>query len=100
VWPGRETDEYKTLMTYIKNTEQGVLRGKFITNIYNLQRKGEPERYHTRHTHETHTTHADRTRHDTHDTRFQKWEDLHNHQLLFHGSHLANFVGTQSANTT
>lgn len=32
-------------MTYIKNTEQGALRGKFITNIYNLQRKGEPERY-------------------------------------------------------
>ncbi|ELR12017.1 NAD(+) ADP-ribosyltransferase, partial [Acanthamoeba castellanii str. Neff] len=53
----KETDEYKTLMTYIKNTEQGALRGKFITNIYNLQRKGEPE-------------------------RFQKWEDLHNHQLL------------------
>ncbi len=45
VWPHRETDEYKTLMTYIKNTEQGALRGKFITNIYNLQRKGEPERY-------------------------------------------------------
>ncbi len=49
--------------------------------------------------HTAHATHADRTRHTTH-TRFQKWEDMHNHQLLFHGSHLANFVGTEPTNTT
>jgi hypothetical protein len=56
-------------MTYIKNTEQGALRGKFITNIYNLQRKGEPERY-LKDNHNRHDTH-DTTRHTltAHDTQ-------------------------------
>lgn len=69
--PLRDTQEFKTLRKYIQNTEQNALSGKYITNIYHLQRKGEPE-------------------------RFQKWESLHNHQLLFHGSALSNYVGILS----
>jgi hypothetical protein len=37
----RETDEYKILRQYIKRSSPSV----FVTNIYHLQRKGEPERY-------------------------------------------------------
>lgn len=67
----RETEEFKALKKYISNTESHCLHGKYIANIYNLQRKGEPE-------------------------RFKKWESLHNHQLLFHGSSLSNYVGILS----
>jgi len=67
----KETDEYMTLEKYIRNTAGKSLEAKHMTNIYKLQRKGEPE-------------------------RFQKWEKLHNHQLLFHGSFLSNFVGILS----
>ncbi len=41
----RDGHEFNTLHRYIENTASGSLNSYEITNIFSLQRKGEPERY-------------------------------------------------------
>ena len=59
-----EGEEFNVLLEYIIKT--GVTQK--VKNIFRLQRKGEAE-------------------------RIQKWKNLPNHLLLFHGSPVGNFMG-------
>lgn len=55
----------------MKNTGGNSVRSYSVHNIFRIQRRGEAE-------------------------RFQKWNDLDNHFLLWHGSNSANFMGILS----
>jgi len=66
----KESEEFRTLMEYIKNTSNETIE-KSIKNIFVLQRRGEAE-------------------------NFQKWKKLANKKLLFHGSKVSNFMGIMS----
>jgi len=65
----KESGEYKVLEQYATNTSG--YSGRKIKRIYRLQRKGEAE-------------------------RMEKWKQLDNHYLLWHGSGIANFLGILS----
>jgi hypothetical protein len=64
-------NEGKLLKTYIKNTGANAVRSYSLYNIFRIQRRGEAE-------------------------RFQKWKELDNHFLLWHGSNTANYMGILS----
>lgn len=68
---GLNSNEGKLLKTYIKNTGANAVSSYSLYNIFRIQRRGEAE-------------------------RFQKWKELDNHFLLWHGSNTANYMGILS----
>uniref|UniRef100_U5EZI1 Poly [ADP-ribose] polymerase n=1 Tax=Corethrella appendiculata TaxID=1370023 RepID=U5EZI1_9DIPT len=66
----RDTDEFKILETYVRNTHAETHNeySLCIEEIFKIRRKGE-------------------------DRRYKPFKKLHNRKLLWHGSRLTNFVG-------
>jgi hypothetical protein len=69
-----DSPTFKTLDTYLQRTLASTHRAKYdiaIIDAFTVSRHSESE-------------------------RFEPWLDLHNHQLLWHGSRVSNFVGILS----
>jgi hypothetical protein len=69
-----DSPTFKTLDTYLQRTMASTHRAKYdlaIIDAFTVSRHSESE-------------------------RFEPWLDLHNHQLLWHGSRVSNFVGILS----
>lgn len=64
-----DTDEFKIIQQYVQNTHGSTHAFKLeIEDVFKVKRKGEKKRY-------------------------KPFKDLHNRQLLWHGSRLTNYVG-------